>query len=197
MAESAALLVDEEVFPEQPVRQWVLSFPHPLRWLFASRPAILGRVLGIVYRCIASDLIKKAGFSAKAVPTGAVTLIQRAGSALNLNIHFHRLFLDGVYVERADGSMRFRWVKAPTSVELTQLSHRIARRVGRSDARPLRAHCMRPNSLLANLSGATGTARGRCRGQPFGRGRRGRGSDGSALGPLDPLPHCRRTAGGA
>ena len=37
MAESAALLVDE-VFPEQPVRQWVLSVPYPLRFLFASRP---------------------------------------------------------------------------------------------------------------------------------------------------------------
>lgn len=30
--------------------------------------------------------------------TGAVTLIQRFGSALNLNIHLHMLFLDGVYV---------------------------------------------------------------------------------------------------
>lgn len=30
MAESAALLVDEE-FPEQPLRQWVLSVPYPLR----------------------------------------------------------------------------------------------------------------------------------------------------------------------
>jgi len=62
MAESAALLVDE-VFPEQPVRQWVLSVPFPLRFLFASRPEIMGRVLGIVYRCIATHLIKKAGFS--------------------------------------------------------------------------------------------------------------------------------------
>ena len=52
MAESAALLVDE-VFPEQPVRQWVLSVPYPLRFLFASRPVIMGQVLGIVYRCIA------------------------------------------------------------------------------------------------------------------------------------------------
>ncbi|MEX5147036.1 MULTISPECIES: transposase, partial [Enterobacteriaceae] len=26
------------------------------------------------------------------------TLIQRFGSALNLNVHFHMLFLDGVYV---------------------------------------------------------------------------------------------------
>jgi len=42
--------------------------------------------------------------------TGAVTLIQRFGSALNLNIHFHMLFLDGVYVDRLDGSVQFRWV---------------------------------------------------------------------------------------
>ncbi|GHK90007.1 hypothetical protein ECZU17_63290 [Escherichia coli] len=63
--------------------------------------------------------------------TGAVTLIQRFGSALNLNVHFHMLFLDGVYVEQSHGSARFRWVKAPTSPELTQLTHTIAHRVGR------------------------------------------------------------------
>ena len=130
MAESAALLVDE-VFPEQPVRQWVLSFPYPLRFLFASQPTIMGQVLGIVYRVIATHLIKKAGFSSQTAHTGAVTLIQRFGSALNLNIHFHMLFLDGVYVERPDGWVRFRWVKAPTSIEITQLADRIARRVGR------------------------------------------------------------------
>jgi ribosomal protein S27E len=83
MAESAALLVDA-VFPCQPVRQWVLSFPYPLRFLFASRPVIMGRVLGIVYRAIATHLIKKAGFTKKTARTGAVTLIQRFGGALNL-----------------------------------------------------------------------------------------------------------------
>ena len=41
------------------------------------------------------------------------------------------LFLDGVYVERPNGTARFRWVKAPTSAELTQLAHIIAHRVGR------------------------------------------------------------------
>jgi len=86
MVESAALLVDE-VFPEQPVRQWVLSFPYPLRFLFASRPAIMGQVLGIVYRAIAGHLINKAGFTRKRARAGAVTLIQRFGSALNLNLH--------------------------------------------------------------------------------------------------------------
>jgi hypothetical protein len=30
MLDSAAVLVDE-IFPTQPVRQWVLSFPYPMR----------------------------------------------------------------------------------------------------------------------------------------------------------------------
>ena len=130
MAESAALLVDE-VLPEQPMRQWVLSFPYPLRFLFASRPEIMGQVLGIVYRVIATHLVKKAGHTHPVAKTGAVTLIQRFGSALNLNVHFHMLFLDGVYVARPDGATRFRWVKAPTGQELTQLAHTLAHRVGR------------------------------------------------------------------
>ena len=64
MAESAALLV-EEVFPKQPVRQWVLSVPYPLRLLFASRPEVMGPTLGIVNRCIATHLIRKAGSQVK------------------------------------------------------------------------------------------------------------------------------------
>ena len=43
----------------------------------------------------------------------------------------HRLFLDGVYVDRLDGSVRFRWVSSPTSQELTQLAQTIAHRVSR------------------------------------------------------------------
>jgi len=57
MAESAALLVDE-ILPHEPIRQWVLSFPFPLRFLFASRPAIMCQILGIVYRAIATHVIK-------------------------------------------------------------------------------------------------------------------------------------------
>jgi len=130
MVESAALLVDE-VFPEQPVRQWVLSVPFPLRFLFASRPDVMGGVLGIVYRCIATHLCRKAGFSRQTAQAGAVTLIQRFGSALNLNVHFHMLFLDGVYVERPEGSLRFCWVRAPTSAELAGLTQTLAGRIGR------------------------------------------------------------------
>lgn len=41
------------------------------------------------------------------------------------------LFLDGVYVDGPHGLARFRWVRAPTTQELTHLAHTIAKRVGR------------------------------------------------------------------
>jgi ribosomal protein S27E len=128
MAESAALLVDE-VLPEQPIRQWVLSFPFQLRFLFASRPELMGWVLRIVYRSIATHLIKKAGFTRKTAQTGAVTLIQRFGSALNLNVHFHMLFLDGVYTETKHGRTRFQRTNGPDQQELIELVHTISHRV--------------------------------------------------------------------
>ncbi len=53
--------------------------------------------------------------SRKSAQAGAVTLIQRFANALNLNIRFHMLFLDGVCIERPDDLLRFRWVKALTS----------------------------------------------------------------------------------
>jgi ribosomal protein S27E len=131
MVDSAALLVDA-ILPNQPMRQWVLSVPFPLRFLFASNPKAMTGVLGIVYRTIATHLTHKAGFTKFMSQTGAVTLIQRFGSALNLNIHFHMLFLDGVFFDAIHCDKPFfRRVKAPTSDELTQLTRTIAQRVGR------------------------------------------------------------------
>ena len=131
MADGAAWLVDQ-VLPEWPIRQWVLSLPFPLRFLLATHPALIGRVLGIVYRAIAAHLIKQAGHTQQSARTEAVTLIQRFGSALNLNIHFHIPFLDGVYLAKSDAARpRFQWVREPTFTQLTQLAHTIARRVGR------------------------------------------------------------------
>ena len=129
MADSAALLVDD-ILPHQPMRQWVLSVPFPLRFLFASNPKVMTRALAIVYRTIATHLTRKAGFTKLTAQTGAVTLIQRFGSALNLNIHFHMLFLDGVYTSDSL-ALQFSQVKAPSGTELNQLTHTIATRVGR------------------------------------------------------------------
>jgi len=127
MTESAALLVDE-VLPKEPLRQWALSAPFPLRYLFATDPVAMGAVLGIVYRAIAAHLVRKAGFTQRRGRTGAVTLIQRFGSALNLNIHFHLLVLDGAYELTAAG-LRFRRVAPPTSIELEGLLERIVTRI--------------------------------------------------------------------
>ena len=85
MAESAAVLVDE-IIPRVPVRQWVLSFPIPLRILIAAHPELLTPVLRIIHRVIASFLLKQAGLKRATADTGAVTLIQRFGSAANLMV---------------------------------------------------------------------------------------------------------------
>ena len=99
MAQTAARLVDH-LIPHVPVRQWVLSFPIPLRVLFAAQPQLLTPVLEIIQRVIAGFLAKIARFKRNQADTGAVTLIQRFGSAANLNSHLHCLVLDGVYRNR-------------------------------------------------------------------------------------------------
>lgn len=53
----------------------------------ATDPAVMGQVLDIVTRAIASHLLKTAGLTHVTAETGAVTLIQRFGSALNLDMH--------------------------------------------------------------------------------------------------------------
>jgi hypothetical protein len=91
----------------------------------------LSQVLSVVYRAISTYLIKQTGFTvASGAKTGAVTLIQRFGSALNLNIHFHMLFLDGVYsFDRA--RPKFHRSPRPSPTELAKLLHRISQRVTR------------------------------------------------------------------
>ena len=60
---------------------------------------------------------------------GAVTFIQRFGDALNLNVHFHMLALDGVYAEDDAGFLRFHQVGPPSNKEVKLVAGRIARRI--------------------------------------------------------------------
>ena len=97
MAATAAHLVDH-VLPDVPVRQWVLSMPWRLRFLLASDPALARAVRGSFLRAVLASYqqrVERAGLASGR--TGAVNVIQRFGSALNLNVHFHALVLDGVY----------------------------------------------------------------------------------------------------
>ena len=112
MAQTAAHLVDH-VIPRGPVRQWVLSLPIPLRLLLAAQPVLVTPVLQVVPRVITRHLLEQTGLKAFEADSGAVTLIQRFGSAANLNIHLHCQVLDGVY-RRTDGEPEFVQADSPT-----------------------------------------------------------------------------------
>ncbi len=129
MAESAAHLVDE-VFPREGVRQWVLSFPMPIRFILARNPRIQSRCLTIVHRALSAYLCRKAkrqGLQAPIQP-GAVTLIQRFGGSLNLNVHYHMLFLEGGYFPTPSGP-RFWRSGPPSDEDIQALVVTIAQRV--------------------------------------------------------------------
>ena len=78
-------------------------------------------VLQVVHRVITRHLLGQAELKLDEADSGAVTLIQRFGSAANLNIHLHCLVLDGAYRRGADGAPSFVEVDAPTDDELHTL----------------------------------------------------------------------------
>ena len=128
MAQTAAYLV-ECVIPRVPVRQWVLSFPIPLRSLFAVHPELLAPVLQIIHRVITTFLIQQTGVERIHAATGAITLIQRFGSAANLNIHLHGLVLDGVYCTSGEGAPVFNKASAPSNAQLQTQLDKIIKRI--------------------------------------------------------------------
>ncbi len=96
------------VLPSVPVRQWVLSFPRRVRFLAARRPALGSRLLALFTRAVFAWQRRVARRRGVADPrTGGVTAVQRSGSALNLNVHFHTLVPDGVFALDGDGPARF------------------------------------------------------------------------------------------
>ena len=94
MNQTAANLVDR-VLPHVPIRQWVLSFPMPLRLWLARRPELRQAVLGVFLRVVFGFYRRQARAAGHADPrSGAVCFHQHFGSSLNLNLHFHLLALD-------------------------------------------------------------------------------------------------------
>lgn len=125
MSETAVHLVDS-VLPAQPIRQWVLSFPFQIRLCLAVRPKIMARALEITHSVISQHYRKKAGLPKSKAKSGAVTLIQRFGGSLNLNVHFHQLVIDGCYELGALGEpIQFIATPPPTVPELEQVLTKI------------------------------------------------------------------------
>ena len=84
--------------------------------------------------------------------------IQRFGSALNLNVHFHTLALDGVYT-RGDGTAnRFLPLPAPGVDEVARVLAGTARRIARLVASRAEGDddaLARDEPLLATLAAAS------------------------------------------
>ena len=133
MNSQAAHLV-ERVLGAHPVRQWVLSFPIGLRYLMAYDASLCAEVLRLSVREIFRHYRRSAKRRGQ-VPSmvgprcGAVTFIQRFSSSLQLNVHFHILLLDGVYVEEEDGGLRFRTGVKPSTEDLQRVVSKVADKV--------------------------------------------------------------------
>jgi hypothetical protein len=102
MAETAAHLVDH-VFPQVPVRQWVLSLPKRLRYFLHQDPALIGPVLRIFLDAVEEWLKASSPGAPAPARFGAVTFVHRFGSALNANLHFHCAIIDGVFSAQREG----------------------------------------------------------------------------------------------
>ena len=121
-----ALHLTEDVFPKVPIRQFVLSLPRQLRYLLAYNPKLTTLVLRVFVKKISSWYKRRSRrppFSD--YQTGAITFVQRFGSSLNMNLHFHTLFLDGVY---RNDSQQPAFIKAskPKDEEIKKLSEKLS-----------------------------------------------------------------------
>jgi hypothetical protein len=140
MADTAVHLV-EEVIAEVAVRQWVCSLPWRLRVLLGYDRRLCAEVLDAFVVELSRSLKRRAKAllgldSVDDALTGAISFIQRGDSALRLNVDFHVLALDGVYVRRVEGGpLVSHALAAPTAEELAEVAERTALRIQKVLAR--------------------------------------------------------------
>jgi hypothetical protein len=135
MAERAAHLVDH-VLPDVPVRQWVLSVPHRLRYLLAWDHDLCCAVAAVLARAVFRRLRDRAADAGiRDGRAGGVVVLQRFGGALDLNLHFHALVLDGVFAPGTGGALRFHALDELTTLDveevLASIEALVARRLRR------------------------------------------------------------------
>jgi hypothetical protein len=139
MAQTAAHLV-EQVIPWVPTRQWVVSVPIPLRYWMAGSQDLTAKVHTIIRTTIGQYYVNQAvtgGLERATVHPGSVTFIQRFGSAINVNLHVHGVFMEGVYLDRTAVGLKPRFVtsEAPSDADiaavLQKISHRVIRKLRR------------------------------------------------------------------
>jgi Putative transposase/Transposase zinc-binding domain len=125
-AENTAAHLVDHVLPRAPYRQWVFTFPIPVRLALSRRPHLLTAALQACMRVLFAwqrRRLRRRGLRHPA--TGAITFVQRFGSALQLNVHFHVLVPDGAF----DGDGVFVAADAPDDDDVRTVLLRAGRRV--------------------------------------------------------------------
>jgi putative transposase len=112
----------------------MVSVPLPLRYWMSSSQALTAQMHTIIRTTIAQYYVNQAvkrGVERQQVQPGSVTFIQRFGGALNLNVHFHCIFLEDVYLDRAEAGLKPRFVKGepPSDADIAEVAQTISRHV--------------------------------------------------------------------
>ena len=203
MSDIAAHLVDD-VLPEVPIRQCVCTLPWRLRSaLDYDRKLcadVLAAFIGALKRSLRWRAKREFGLrSVRDAQVGALTFVQRADSALRLNVHFHTLAVDGVYVRDEAGELKFRELAEPMAEDIAQVAKwthaaliLVLKRYRRSidgietetdtftSDQPVLASCYGASAADVQLLGAGGSQDRKARASPSPRARtragRGRGS---------------------
>lgn len=95
------------MIPRVPVRHWVLTVPAGLRRAAATDQKLAALLCRTMVGEVARHLRQVCAGPDELVEAGAASLVHRAGSALDLNVHVHALVLDGVYVQARGDAARF------------------------------------------------------------------------------------------
>ena len=117
------------------IRQWVCTLPWELRVRLGYDRDSCAMVLDTFVRELQRSYRWRAkrAFGLSSVDdafTGMVTVIQHFDSALRLNVHFHTLVLDGVYVKSENGEgLRFLRLPRPSEDDVYEVAKRTAKKV--------------------------------------------------------------------
>ena len=125
----AAIYLTDVLVPLVRVRQFVVTFPPPLRLWLAGFNELAGVVCGKIMDALSAHLRRESD-NPKGM-AGAVVFMQRFGSGSNLNVHLHIIALDGTYSEESTGRLKFYNAKAPTGEITERLASAIAKRINK------------------------------------------------------------------
>ena len=107
------------------------QLPRRIRFLLSQNHELLCWTLRLCLRKIFAWQRRQARKEGVETPhCGAISFVQRFGSLLNLNCHFHHLVADGVFASEPDSDIvEFHPLSAPLPTDIQRINQQIARAI--------------------------------------------------------------------